>query len=82
MSIDGFRACMKVKLLPAFKAQMCKWTYAGARIMNVVSAVGMISAGSLTKTAYKASETAVEAFTDSLRMEMMHFGITVVVVNR
>jgi NAD(P)-dependent dehydrogenase (short-subunit alcohol dehydrogenase family) len=67
--------------LPIFKRQAAEQTYGDARIMNVVSMAGMLSAGGMAMTPYEVSKNAAEAFTDGLRLEMKMFGVDVIAVN-
>jgi NAD(P)-dependent dehydrogenase (short-subunit alcohol dehydrogenase family) len=67
--------------LPIFKRQAAEQTYADARIMNVISMAGMISASGLSMSTYEVSKNAAEAFTDGLRLEMKMFGVDVIAVN-
>jgi NAD(P)-dependent dehydrogenase (short-subunit alcohol dehydrogenase family) len=67
--------------LPIFKMQAAEQTYGDARIMNVISMAGMLSAGGLATSPYEVAKHAAEAFTDGLRLEMKMFGVDVIAVN-
>ena len=72
---------MAKAFLPIFKRQAADQTYSDARIMNVISMAGMISAGGLGLSPYEVAKNAAEAFTDGLRLEMKMFGVDVIAVN-
>jgi NAD(P)-dependent dehydrogenase (short-subunit alcohol dehydrogenase family) len=90
-TLDDYEICMQVNcygpirmvksFLPLLKKQVIDDTYHDSQIINVVSCAGMLSAGGGGGTPYEVSKHAVEAFTDSLRLEMKTFGIKVVAVN-
>eukprot|EP00980_Cylindrotheca_fusiformis_P018722 scaffold6238_cov106-Cylindrotheca_fusiformis.AAC.8 len=51
------------------------------RIVNMISVAGMVSGVGMAISPYEVSKHALEAFTDSLRLELQCFGISVVAVN-
>jgi NAD(P)-dependent dehydrogenase (short-subunit alcohol dehydrogenase family) len=72
---------MAKAFLPIFKRQAAEQTYGDARIMNVISMAGMLSASGLALNPYEVAKHAAEAFTDGLRLELKMFGVDVIAVN-
>lgn len=72
---------MTKTFLPILKVQAISGTHQYSQIVNMVSVAGMVSGGGLGAITYETSKHALEAFTNSLRLEMKMFGIRVVALN-
>lgn len=90
-TMEDYEICMNVNcygpirmvktFLPLLKEQAIQGSYTTSQIVNIVSVAGMSSASGLAGTPYEVSKHAIEAFTDSLRLELKTFRIKVVAVN-
>jgi len=90
-TMEDYEICMNVNcygpirmvktFLPLLKEQAIQGSYTTSQIVNIVSVAGMSSASGLAATPYEVSKHALEAFTDSLRLELKTFRIKVVAVN-
>jgi NAD(P)-dependent dehydrogenase (short-subunit alcohol dehydrogenase family) len=74
----GLVRCCK-SFLPILKKQAIEKTHTDARILNVISMAGIVTAPGMSP--YFASKHAALAFTSGLRMELNAFGIQVSAVN-
>jgi NAD(P)-dependent dehydrogenase (short-subunit alcohol dehydrogenase family) len=82
MSMEGYRAIMEVNffgLVSVTKACLPLLKASKGRIVNVTSIAGIFP-GAPQMSAYSASKHAAEAFSSSLRYEMMGWGVKVVTV--
>jgi len=81
MDVNFFGMVNTIKVhLPILKSQALSGVYKTSRIINVVSVAGLV--GSVPALSmYHASKFAAEAFSMSLRSELVPFGIPVVTVN-
>lgn len=80
MEVNYFGMVQTTKaFLPILKNQVYKNLYKNSRIINIISAAGIVIAPSFST--YNASKFAAEGFTSGLRIELLDFDIQVVSVN-